>query len=283
MLSDTFLRRLDALALRMRHPAAGGAGGLRRSRALGASVEFSDFRQYAPGDDIRRVDWNAYARFERLFLKLFMEEQEQRVHLIVDASASMDFGKWEPARQLAQTLGYLCLCGGDSVTVLVLVEDGERHTRPLRGRHSYPELSAFLEAVRPGGRALIETAVPALGLMGGRGASVLISDLMDGYEQAVLSLIYRKQETSVLQILGPEEWEPQIEDASELYDSETGERFLTSGGYDALKRYRETVRAFVGDAAAFCHAHAACHSLIIPENPFEDQLIRALSAAGLIA
>ena len=93
MLSDSFLKRLDALALRMRHPAAGGSGGLRRSRALGSSVEFSDFREYAAGDDIRRVDWNAYARFDTLFLKLFMEEQEQRVHLIVDGSASMDFGK----------------------------------------------------------------------------------------------------------------------------------------------------------------------------------------------
>ena len=80
MLSDSFLKRLDALALRMRHPAAGSSGGLRRSRALGSSVEFSDFREYAAGDDIRRVDWNAYARFDKLFLKLFMEEQEQRVH-----------------------------------------------------------------------------------------------------------------------------------------------------------------------------------------------------------
>mgnify|MGYP000096187918 FL=1 len=160
MLSDSFLKRLDALALRMRHPAAGGSGGLRRSRALGSSVEFSDFREYAAGDDIRRVDWNAYARFDKLFLKLFMEEQEQRVHLIVDASASMDFGKWKPACQLAQTLGYLCLCGGDSVTVYTLGGGGERHTRPLRGRHCYPELSAFLESVQPQGRAMIEPLCP---------------------------------------------------------------------------------------------------------------------------
>ena len=117
----------------MRHPAAGGSGGLRRSRALGSSVEFSDFREYAAGDDIRRVDWNAYARFDKLFLKLFMEEQEQRVHLIVDASASMDFGKWKPACQLAQTLGYLCLCGGDSVTVYTLGGGGRAAYAPAPG------------------------------------------------------------------------------------------------------------------------------------------------------
>ena len=283
MLSDSFLKRLDALALRMRHPAAGGSGGLRRSRALGSSVEFSDFRQYAPGDDIRRVDWNAYARFDKLFLKLFMEEQQQRVNLIVDASASMDFGKWEPACQLAQTLGYLCLCGGDSVTVYAMGGGGERHTRPLQGRHCYPELCAFLDGLRPQGRAMIETAVPALRLAGGRGASVLIGDLLDGWEKAVLSLLYRKQETSVLQVWSAAEWDPQLEDAAELVDSETGERFLTAGGYETLRRYRETARAYVEEVVSFCRARGVSHGLIVPEEPFEEQLIRALSAAGLVA
>ena len=283
MLSDSFLKRLDALALRMHHPVAGGSGGLRRSRALGSSVEFSDFRQYAPGDDIRRVDWNAYARFDKLFLKLFMEEQQQRVNLIVDASASMDFGKWEPACQLAQTLGYLCLCGGDSVTVYALGGGGERHTRPLQGRHCYPELCAFLDGLRPQGRAMIETAVPALRLAGGRGASVLIGDLLDGWEKAVLSLLYRKQETSVLQVWSAAEWDPQLEDAAELVDSETGERFLTAGGYETLRRYRETARAYVEEVASFCRARGVSHGLIVPEEPFEEQLIRALSAAGLVA
>ena len=89
MLSEAFLQRLDALQLAMRAPARGGAGGLRRSRALGSSVEFSDFREYAPGDDLRRVDWNAYARFDRLFLKLFMEEQETTVHILLDCSPSL--------------------------------------------------------------------------------------------------------------------------------------------------------------------------------------------------
>ena len=74
ILEEEFLKKLDAFSLAMRAYARGGAGGLRRSRALGSSVEFSDYRTYAPGDDPRRVDWNAYARFDRLFLKLFLEE-----------------------------------------------------------------------------------------------------------------------------------------------------------------------------------------------------------------
>ena len=89
MLSDAVLRRLDRLQLFYPANARGGAGGMRRSRALGSSVEFSDFREYVPGDDIRRVDWNAYARFDRLYLKLFMEEQETTLFVLLDASASM--------------------------------------------------------------------------------------------------------------------------------------------------------------------------------------------------
>ncbi|MCL1855656.1 MAG: DUF58 domain-containing protein, partial [Clostridia bacterium] len=127
MLDEKFLIQLDAMRLRMRNPAAGGGGGLRKSKALGSSVEFSDFREYAHGDDIRRLDWNAYARFDKLFLKQFMEEQEASIHIIVDASASMAFGepaKWETAVNLAQALCYLALIGNDRVTLYALQENG---------------------------------------------------------------------------------------------------------------------------------------------------------------
>ena len=248
-------------------------------------MEFSDFREYVPGDDIRRIDWNAYARFDRLFLKLFMEEQEQRVNLIVDASASMGFSKWPAACQLAQTLGYLSLCGGDRVTVYALANEAERHTRPLQGRHSYPELAQFLDGINPSGRTLLDAAVPRLALAPGRGMSVLISDLLseDGYERAVASLLYRKQETSVLQLFSREEWEPQLEGAVELVDSETGERYPLSAGYELLTRYRDTARAYVERAASFCHARGVTHLFAVPEVDFEEQMLRELSRAGLIA
>lgn len=285
MLSDAFLNRLDTLNVRMRQPASGGSGGLRRSKALGSSVEFSDFREYAEGDDIRRIDWNAFARFDRLFLKLFMEEQELRVHLIVDASASMDFGKWEAAKQLTQALGYLCLCGGDRVTVFVLQNGGERHTRLLQGRHGYSELSAFLEETRPAGQTLLDAAVPSLPLSKGRGVSILISDLLseDGYQRALSSLLYRKQETSVLQLWSAGEWEPQLEGEIELLDSETGERCALNAGYDVIRRYRETARAYVEEIDGFCRARGILHAFTIPQEPFEEQILRELSHAGLIA
>lgn len=287
MLSDAFLTRLDALALRMKHPASGGSGGLRRSKALGSSVEFSDFREYVPGDDIRRVDWNAYARFDRLFLKLFMEEQEQRVNLIVDASASMAFGepgKWESARQLAQALCYLSLCGGDRVTLYAVQNGRERHTRPLAGRQCYPEAAGFLEGLEPGGEARLNEVLSRLPLPSGRGLAVLISDMLleDGYERALQALIYRKQETSVLQLWSREEWEPSLEETVELVDSETAEKLVVNATYELLRRYRETARAYVEELRAYCRSHAVSHALVIPEKPFEEQMLRELSRAGLI-
>ena len=284
MLSDAFLRRLDTLALRMRHPASGGSGGLRRSKALGSSVEFSDFREYALGDDVRRIDWNAYARFERLFLKLFMEEQEQRVHLLLDVSASMGFEKWEAARQLVQMLGYLCLCGGDRVTAYALGRDGA-HTRPLQGRQSYPELSDFLEGLIPNGQTRLGDCVGKIRLPQGRGVTILVSDLLseDGYDRALTSLLYRKQEVSVVQLLAQTEWEPQLEDVVELCDSETDEKLILSADYDTLKRYRETAQAYVHSAHDFCLSHGVTHVFLIPQAPFEEQMLRELSRSGLIA
>src|SRR5512137_536165 len=120
LFSESFLRQLERLALLYRRAAAGPLQGERRSPRRGQSVEFADFRPYAPGDDFRRIDWNAYARLERFFLKLFVEEEDLTVHLLVDASLSMDWGqpnKLHYALQAAGALGYIALAGLDRVTV----------------------------------------------------------------------------------------------------------------------------------------------------------------------
>ncbi len=132
---DTF-RQLDAFSLAVREHTQGAAGGMRRARTMGASVEFSDFRQYAPGDDPRRVDWNAYARFEKLFLKLFLDEQETTLRVLIDASASMRYGepdKWGQAQKLAAALAYLALSRYDRVMLVNLSNGGAVCSRPFSG------------------------------------------------------------------------------------------------------------------------------------------------------
>lgn len=285
MLSDQFLSRLDALNLRMKQPAGGGSGGLRRSKALGSSVEFSDFREYVHGDDLRRVDWNAYARFDRLFLKLFMEEQEQRVHLIVDDSASMaEPTRWECAKKLLETISYLALSGSDTVTLYALSDNSERHTRPLSGRFSYPQAVDFLEGLHPSGITSFNRQLPLLPLSQGRGVTVAVSDLLleDGYDRGLQSLLYRKQESCLVHLLSREEWEPTLEETTELWDSETGERLTLDASYELLKRYREKVTGYVKEVEKFCLRYGVTHSFLIPQDDCEAQLLRELSRIGLI-
>ena len=150
MLNDAFLNRLDTLRLTLKNPANGGAGGVRRSRSLGSSAEFSDFREYAPGDDIRRLDWNAYARFDKLFMKLFMEEQEAVVTILVDGSASMQ-AKRSEAIQAAEALSYLALIGGDRLRIAWIREGNPSVSSYMSGRRAYQQASEFLNCSEMGG------------------------------------------------------------------------------------------------------------------------------------
>ena len=288
MLDEQFLKRLETLRLKMRHPAMGSMGGLRRSKALGTSVEFSDFREYAAGDDLRRVDWNAYARFDKLFVKLFMEEQEAKIHLLLDASASMAFGepsKWETAVKLAETLAYLALCGGDAVTVTALKGESAASTRPLSGRQGYIEVSQFLNGIVPAGTTHLNTAVRKAAILPGRGVSVLLSDFFspDGYKLGLQSLQYRKQEVAALQILSRQERSPELEDAVQLLDAETGERMEIMANYDVLKAYHETLEDFLNTLKRFCHQNAMAYTTFQPEEDVERMMLRELSRIGLLA
>ena len=140
MLDDRLLRRLEAFALVLRARSIGGSGGLRRSQSFGASVEFSDFREYAPGDDLRRLDWNAYARFDKLFLKLFLEEQQSCLRIALDASASMESGtpdKWRFACKLAAILAYISLLRYDRVALFTLSGGTTQRSRTFGGRAAY--------------------------------------------------------------------------------------------------------------------------------------------------
>ena len=287
MLDERFLTRLETLRLRMRDPAAGGAGGLRRSKALGTSVEFSDFREYATGDDLRRVDWNAYARFDRLFVKLFMEEQEARVHLVLDASGSMAFGepgKWDTAVKLAEILAYLALCGGDTVSVIALQGEKAASTRPLSGRQGYVEVAEFLQKIRPEGKTDLTAAAAAAALQSGRGICVFISDFLSpsGYETALQSMQYRKQEVTALQILSRQELEPELEGAVQLLDAETGEALEFMAGYDALQGYRKVLTEFLTGLRHFCHQKAMAFSTFSAEADIEQAFLRELSRIGLL-
>ena len=271
MLSDAFLSRLDTLQLAMKGRASGGAGGTRRSRQTGSSAEFSDYREYIPGDDIRRIDWNAMARFDKIFLKLFMED-----------SGSMG-EKWETARQAAEAVSYLALTGGDRLRVVCLQENGNRMSPQLSGRQAYARLEQFLDTCVPGGAGkLTETVMKTEGLR--RGLCFLISDCYEegGIGTALDSLRYRGQECAVIQPLSAFELDPSLDGALKLTDSESGETVNLLADREALENYQQTLEDFLREIRETCFRRETPYALLDAGKNFEEEWIPLISQSGMI-
>jgi uncharacterized protein (DUF58 family) len=288
MLSDELLHRLDALRIAMKAYTRGGAGGVRRSRSLGDSAEFSDFREYAPGDDLRRIDWNAYARFDRLFMKLFMEEQEMHLTLLMDASKSMGFGepsKWSFAVKIAQMLSYLAVSGGDRLTIAVL-KDGKILQSPLyTGRHGYFQAASYLEGISPSGTTELARAVSRLHLKTSRGMCILISDLFseDGSEDALASLLFRKQQVVLLHVLSEDEMEPDLPGALRLIDSEDGRQMDIAMSLELIRGYHKTLISFLEGTKAYCHRCGIPYVLLRSDMDLMHDVLGNLTQGGVIA
>ncbi|MEA5067293.1 MAG: DUF58 domain-containing protein [Eubacteriales bacterium] len=283
MLSDAFLARLDALSLPMRERARGAAGGARRSRALGSSAEFSDFRAHAPGDDPRRIDWNAYARFDRLFVKLFMEEQDALLTVLLDVSASMEGGKCAAAVKAAETLIYLALIGGDRARVVALT-DKDAVSPIFAGRAAFARASAFLAAIRPEGALRLNQRVPRVRLPP-CGVTALIGDYLseDGYDRAIQSLTFRGQSPLLVQVLSAEELSPALSGAVRLIDAEGADALELVADHHSLAAYDRALQALLGDLGRQAHRCGAPYALLNADEDFESAALAAMVRAGLIA
>lgn len=225
---EGFLRQLERLQVLMRAPVRGGLKGGRRSVKRGQSVEFADFRDYTLGDDLRLLDWNVLARLEKLFIKLYVEEEDVTIHFLLDASASMAAG--EPskllfAKRAAAALGYIGLASEDRIAVTGLAGRSGRRQVALRGSGRVFRLLAALSGIHAtdGVTDLVAAARHAGAQLKGRGVIVLLSDLLDpAADKVIRELAATGSELIVLHLLSPEELDPQIEGDLRLVDSETG-------------------------------------------------------------
>jgi len=247
---EGFLRQLERLVLLMKSPVRGGLKGGRRSVKRGQSVEFADFRDYSLGDDLRQLDWNVYARLERLFVKLFVEEEDVTVTLLVDASASMAVGrpsKLRFAQRAAAALGYIGLASEDRVSVAVLTGRTARRQPSLRGSGRLFRLLANLSAVDAGrGQTdLVAAARHAAAQLSGRGVLILISDLLDpGADRVIRELAATNSELIVLHVLSPEELDPQLEGDLRLVDAETGDGIDVTVDLATIDSYKARLAAW---------------------------------------
>ena len=281
-----FLAQLERLALASRRVFRGRVKGERRSPRKGQSVEFADYRAYGVGDDLRYVDWNAYGRLDRLHVKLFVDEEDLCLHLLVDASASMEFGrptKLAYAVRLAAALGFVGLVGLERVGVGVLRERGADGWAPTRGRNQFPALLDFLTGVQPAGGTRLNEALATYGMRSREaGVAVVISDLLDpaGYEAGLRALLERRFDIHLVHLLDPEEMNPDFAGDFRLTDAETGEVRELSVDRDALRDYREKLHAFLERAEGFCRSQEIGYHRVITDTPVEEFVLSQLK--GLV-
>ena len=245
LLDNTVLARLQRLRINTSRRFTDRRRGENLAGRSGASNEFSDYRDYVEGDDVRFVDWNIFARLHRPYMKLYREEEEMHVAILVDASNSMRFeGKLARARQLAAAFGVMGLLGTERVSVHVLNTRGDAPTSlpPSRGRASMMKLFAFLEWIQEGGDQTLDGGVDQfLKRHTGRGVTVLLSDFLTAGDlhRTFNRLFSAGQEVFAVQILGPTEIAPEVSGDSRFVDSETEQTLDVSCNADLLQLYHE--------------------------------------------
>ena len=274
--SSEFLAQLERLSLLSRRVFRGRVKGERRSPRRGHSVEFCDYRAYGVGDDLRYVDWNIYGRLDRLHVKLFVDEQDLCLHLLLDASSSMDFGaptKLEYGARLAAALGFIGLVGMERVGLGVLRERVAEGWPPTRGRNQVMSLFDFLDRVRPAGGTSLNDGLQNYAMRAREpGLAVVISDLLDpgGFEAGVRALLEHRFDVHLVHVLTPEEMNPELAGDLRLVDSETGEVRELSVDGDAIRAYRERLRQFLERVEAFGRTHELGYHRVTVDTSVEE-------------
>jgi uncharacterized protein (DUF58 family) len=282
LLSPDFLAQLERLALLSRRAFRGRVKGERRSPRKGISVEFSDYRPYGIGDDLRYVDWNIYGRLDRLYVKLFVDEEDLCLNILLDASASMSFGapgKLAYGTRLAAGLGFVGLVNLERVGVSVVRERLAEGVGPARGRSQILPLMDFLSRVRPSGGTALNEGLAAWGLRTREaGLAVLISDLMDpaGYERGLKNLLEHRHDLHVIHLLAAEEMNPVWGGDLRLEDSESGETRDLTLDAEAVRTYRGRLHEFLERAEGFCRANEIGYHRVVTDTPVEEFMLRQL-------
>ena len=285
---EAFLRQLDRLTLLMKSPVRGGLKGGRRSVKRGQSVEFADYRDYTLGDDLRQLDWNVFARLERLFVKLFVEEEDVTITFILDGSASMDTGRPTKllfAKRAAAALGYIGLASEDRVVVTALVGRTARRQVSLRGSGRALRLLAGLSAVgaSSGPTDLVAAARHAGAQLRGRGIVVLISDLLDpSAERVIRDLAGTKSELIVLHVLSPDELDPKIEGDLRLVDIETGDGVDVTADLTTIDRYKARLAEWQAGLSDLATRRQATYVPLSTDTPIAELVFAELRRRRVI-
>ncbi len=277
IINEEFLQQVESLQTLIRNNVAGMFGGTHQSKSFGSSCEFADYRDYVPGDDITKIDWNAYARFDKLYQKLYLDERQMHTKIYIDASRSMEYGRADKAEQalrLAATIAYLSLNEMDKVSIyavrekeLVSVVSG------MVGKDSFvTEIGKLNDIVFEGDSYLSDAIVPSnVGF--GDGMSVVISDFLtdNNYENAINHLADKRRDVFCIQVLSPDELNPKLRGKVHLYDSENVEKFYRKNiKKEIMQAYRKALKYATDRIDNLCASRGASYLLVSSEDRIGD-------------
>jgi len=288
LLEPDFLGKLERLGFITRKLFKGRMKGERRSKKLGTSVEFADYRDYAAGDDLRFIDWNVYARLDRLLLKLFMEEEDLFIYLIVDTSQSMSFGdpsKLDYAKRVAASLGYIGLTSLERVNVSAFAGQLSSALPSTRGRSGVWRLFDAIDGLECDGDTSLEKSLQDFALRYSRaGIVIVLSDFLDprGYEAGLKYLLQRSFDVCLIHTLAPEDVEPPVNGHLRLYDSETNDFTEITASEVLLKTYRRTYQAFTSSLKDFCSRSGMSYMQTTTDQPFDKLVLESLRRGGML-
>ncbi len=310
LLEPSLMARLGQLDVSSRKIFAGKLKGERRSKKRGQSVEFADHRPYVVGDDLRHIDWNIYGRLDRLFLKLFLEEEDLSLHVVVDCSTSMDAGepnKFLFCQKLAASLAYIGLVNLNRVAISAIGERIETvavdapplspeaaagaasglvsSLRDLRGRRRLDDISRYLCGLEPiGGTRFTDACKRIAVTRRGKGVMIVLSDFMikEGYETGLRLLVGHGYDLFAIQVLSPQEMEPSIGGDLRLKDMEDGDTAEVTITAPLLKKYKATLNAYCNRLHEFCAQRDIVHMTVKSDTPIDTLVLDYLRRRGLL-
>ncbi|UCG15484.1 MAG: DUF58 domain-containing protein [Phycisphaerales bacterium] len=288
LLDPEFMARLERLEIVSRKIFMGKMRGERRSKRRGESVEFADYRNYVVGDDLRFLDWNIYARLDRLFLKLFLEEEDLHVTVLIDTSKSMDWGspnKLLYAKRIAAALAYIGLSNYDRVSLYTYANGIERELAGVRGKRLMSKVVQFLTGVEGDGVSNLGAACKQYAVRHPQpGVLLVLSDFLEkgGFEQGLRYLLGRNLDLYVVQILSQEELAPQLAGDLQLQDVEDDDVAEVTVSQALLNRYRQTLKAYCESLKEFCTRRGVAYLFTSTEVGFDQLVLSYLRQRGLL-
>jgi len=284
LVDSQLLKKIERLKLNSNMILHLGSTGERKSISKGSSVEFSDFREYIPGDDFRKIDWNAYMRFEKLFLKLFVEEREAQINIIIDNTLSMDFGdknKLFVAKQISCLLSYVTISGMDRVNINYLDNGKLKSSGFISGKNNFNKIVKVLDSIEPqSGCDLFQELLKANFK---KGISIVLSDCFsENRIEGIKYLNYLKQDVCLIQILEKGEISPIHSGEVRLIDKESGEKVDVSISKAVLENYHKRYLDFVQEIKDVCNKYGNKHIVISSECSIDEILFDKLGHVGII-